>query len=92
MSTTFKNIDDIVVEIQKSGAVVVLLGVQGGLLTDPYKDEFKKIAKNRGVLYVPNVLKGIIGNQEFMSDVVHPNDKGYARIVERILPVLKKGM
>ncbi len=92
MSTTFKNIDDIVVEIQKSGAVVVLLGVQGGILTDPYKDEFKKIAKNRGALYVPNVLKGLVGNNEFMSDTVHPNDKGYAKIVERILPVLRRGM
>lgn len=92
LSTTFKNIDDIVVEIQKSGAVVILLGIQGGLLSDPYKDEFKKIANSRGTLYVPNVLRGLIGDKEFMSDTVHPNDEGYKKMVERILPVLKKGM
>jgi len=89
---TFKNIDAIVTKIQQSGAVVVLLGIQGGILSDPYESEFKKIAKNRGALYVKNVLDGIIGNEDLMFDEVHPNDKGYALIAKKILPVLKKGL
>ena len=91
-SETFKNIDAIVTKIQQSGAVVVLLGIQGGILSDPYEAEFKKIAKKRGTLYVKNVLDGIIGNEDLMFDEVHPNDKGYALIAKKILPVLKKGL
>ncbi|MCF7843401.1 arylesterase [Candidatus Gracilibacteria bacterium] len=91
LANTFKNIDNMVVEIQKSGAVVILLGIQGGVLTDPYDTEFEKIVKKRGTLHVTNVLGGLIGNREFMSDAVHPNDAGYRKIVDRILPVLRKG-
>jgi acyl-CoA thioesterase-1 len=89
---TFKNIDAIVAKIQEYGAVVVLLGIQGGILSDPYKGEFKKVAKKRGALYVPSVLENIIGEEDLMSDEVHPNDKGYTIIAKKILPVLEKGL
>lgn len=89
---TFKNLDKIVTTILDSGAVVVLLGIQGGIITDPYESEFRKLAKRRGTLYVPNVLEGIIGNQELMSDEVHPNDIGYAMISKKIYSVLKKSL
>lgn len=89
---TFKNIEDIVTRLENYGSEVVLLGIQGGILSDPYEAEFKKIVKKRGTLYVPNVLDGIIGDENLMFDEVHPNDKGYALIVKKILPVLKKGL
>lgn len=89
---TFRNIDEIVTTLQEFGAVVVLLGIQGGILSDSYASEFKKIAKNRGTLYVPNVLDGIIGHNELMSDQVHPNDDGYEIIAKKIYPVLKKAL
>ncbi len=89
---TFKNLDTIVAEIQKEGAVVILLGVQGGVFSDPYKNHFEDLAKNRGALYVPNVLDGLIANQEYMSDAIHPNDAGYKKIAEKIYPILKKAL
>jgi lysophospholipase L1-like esterase len=87
---TFKNIDEIVVGLQNEGAVVVLLGVKGGLLSDQYEERFAEIARARGALYVPNVLAGILGNTQFMGDSIHPNDAGYKKIAEKIYPVLKK--
>src|SRR3989344_1138799 len=90
IAETFKNIDDIVVELQKSGAVVVLLGIKGGLFGDHYKDYFEEIAEKRGALYVPNVLSGLLGKNEFMSDAIHPNDAGYKKIADKIYPVLQK--
>lgn len=89
---TFRNIDEIVTRLQDFGAVVVLVGIQGGILSDSYASEFKKIAKKRGTLYVPNVLGGIIGHNELMSDQVHPNDDGYEIIAKKIYPVLKKAL
>ncbi|MCF7843404.1 arylesterase [Candidatus Gracilibacteria bacterium] len=87
---TFKNLDTIVQKLQEAGAVVILLGIQGGIITDPYSGNFKLIAKNRGALYVPNVLDGIIGVDELMFDEVHPNDIGYKIIADKIYPILKK--
>ena len=87
---TFKNLDTIVTKIQDAGAVVVLLGVQGGVLGDPYKEEFESLAKRRGTVYVPNVLRGLMGRSEYMADAVHPNNTGYAKIAERIAPEIKK--
>ena len=87
---TFKNINDIVAGLQNEGAVVVLLGVKGGLLSDQYEERFAEIARVRGALYVPNVLAGLLGNTQFMEDGIHPNDAGYKKIAERTYPVLKK--
>jgi lysophospholipase L1-like esterase len=89
---TFKNIESMVTTLQEYGAVVVLLGIQGGILFDPYKEEFKKIAKRRGAFYISNILENIIGEEDLMSDEVHPNDKGYALIAKRIYPILKKAL
>lgn len=89
---TFKNIDDIVTRIQSTGAVVVLLGVRGGLLSDPYEERFEEIAKNRGTLYVSDVLDGILTNRKYMSDAIHPNDAGYQKIADRVYLMLEKAL
>jgi acyl-CoA thioesterase I len=89
---TFANIDEIVEKLQGSGAIVIILGVQGGIFSDGYKNEFKKIAEDRGALYVPNVLKGVIGQGELMDDAIHPNDAGYKKIAEKIYPVLRRAL
>jgi len=92
VATTFKNIDHIVAKLQDSGAVVVLLGIRGSILSDPYEEHFERIAKERGALYVPDVLDGLIGNRKYMSDTIHPNDVGYAKIAKKVLPALEKAL
>ena len=87
---TFKNIDDIILRLQAGGAVVVILGIKGGILSDQYDEYFEDIAEKRNTLYVPNVLAGLLGHAEFMSDEIHPNDIGYKKIADKIYPILKK--
>ncbi|HEY0980132.1 MAG TPA: GDSL-type esterase/lipase family protein [Candidatus Paceibacterota bacterium] len=89
MNETFENLDAIVEKLQANGAVVVLLGIQGGLLNDPFAAQFEALAERRGTAYVPNVLSGLIGNQSLMADAIHPNDEGYKRVAEKVLPVLQ---
>lgn len=86
---TFRNLEAIVMKIQSMGAVVVLLGIQGGVLGDPYESEFEKLAKEREVVYVSNVLEDLFGDVRYMADAVHPNDAGYARIAERVYKKLQ---
>lgn len=87
---TFSNIDTIVKKLHESGSIVVLLGVKSGILTDSHEEEFEDIAKNRGALYVRNILDGIFNEPKYMSDSIHPNDAGYKKIVEKIHPVLMR--
>lgn len=87
---TFNNLETIVEKIQNKGAVVILLGIQGGILEDPFEPRFRALARKKGTLYVPNVLEGLIGNADYMSDEIHPNDRGHRVIADKIYPVLDR--
>jgi len=87
---TFANLAQIIKTLQDSGAVVVLLGVRGGLISDGYESYYAKLAKEYHTAYVPNVLAGLIGNREYMADSIHPNDIGYAKVAKKLLPVLRR--
>lgn len=89
-SETFANLDKIVTSLEKKGAIVLLLGVRGGLLIDTYEKDFKDFAKRRELVYVPNVLDGLIGTKDLMYDQVHPNSKGYEKIAEKVSIKLKE--
>ncbi|MFZ2621268.1 MAG: GDSL-type esterase/lipase family protein [Minisyncoccia bacterium] len=87
---TFSNLEKIISKIQSKGAVVLLLGVRGGLLNDKFDSKFEDLSQKYETAYVPDVLDGILANAKYMSDAIHPNDAGYAVIGERIYPVLQK--
>ncbi|MDA1334754.1 MAG: GDSL-type esterase/lipase family protein [bacterium] len=85
---TFSNLRMMIESTQQKGSIVILLGVRGGLLKDNYKDDYKELAKEYDTAYIPNVLDGLIGTPDLMYDSIHPNDKGYEIIADRIYPVL----
>jgi lysophospholipase L1-like esterase len=89
-SETFANLAQIIQNIQGRGAIVLLLGVRGGVLSDPFAAEYQQLASTYHTAYVSNVLKGLLGHPDLMSDEVHPNDAGYAEIADRVAPVLQK--
>ncbi len=86
--TTRKNLATIIEKIQSRGSVVILLGVRGGILKDNFSDMYESLSEEYGTAYVSDVLEGLMGKKEFMSDTTHPNDSGYARIAGRVYPVL----
>ena len=88
VAETFSNLDTIITTIHDTGAIIVVLGVRGGILTDEYQSEFAKLAKKHNTVYIPDVLRGVIGRPALMADTVHPNDAGYAVIADRIYPEL----
>lgn len=88
-TTTFNNLAQIVTRFKDKGAIVVLLGVRGGLITDTYESDFKDFAQQNNLPYISNVLDGLLGDKQYMYDQIHPNDAGYKIIAERVAPVLK---
>ncbi len=87
--TTFSNLASIIERLQAAGAAVLLVGVRGGLLQDPYAAPFEELAGRSGAAHVPDVLRQVFLDPDSMADQVHPNDAGYAHIADRIQPVLE---
>lgn len=88
IETTDKNIRNIVSQFIENGTIVVLVGVRGGLLSDPFAPMYASIAKDYDLPYIPNILSGLLGNSEYLYDAIHPNDLGYARIADRLRGVV----
>jgi acyl-CoA thioesterase-1 len=88
MDKTFANLSTIIDRLHQSGSFVVLVGVRSASIRDHYEKSFKILAAEKQVLYVPNVLKGVLGNPGLMSDYIHPNDDGYKAIAERLEKIL----
>jgi acyl-CoA thioesterase-1 len=87
---TLANIRLIISKIQGGGAIVVVLGVRGNLLSGRFDDELENIADEMGAVFVPNVLDGIFGNEQLMFDTIHPNREGYALIAEKVYGILEE--
>lgn len=85
---TFANLQEITERIQASGAVTIIVGFSGGVFDSKMENYYKKIASNTGSIYVPNAMSGVIGRVLYMSDLVHPNNRGYASIANKISPYL----
>lgn len=86
---TFRNLKTIIQDFQSDGAVVLLVGVQGGIIGDRYRTPFANLAREMGTAFDPNILDGVFGNAKLMSDDgIHPNDAGYTIIADRIAQVL----
>lgn len=87
---TFSNLEKIITSFQTDGAAVVLIGVRSGLIGGGADDRYQALAEATGSVYVEDVLKGVFGNSNLMSDTIHPNDRGYAKIAERLVPIAQK--
>lgn len=88
VSETHKNLEILIQNIEERGAVVLLLGVRGGLFNDRFDTEFESLRDTYHTAFVPDVLDGLFGNEKYMSDTIHPNDLGYEIIATRVYPVL----
>lgn len=71
------NLLRIIQQIQAAGSMVVLGGIDIPLYGKGYAQMYESIARQTGSVLIPNILEGLFGHSEFMSDSIHPNDRGY---------------
>lgn len=86
-SVLFGNLRQIVDRIKSAGAEVILVGVPAGF-SDEYDREFENLATETSSIYVPNILKGILGAKEFLWDQIHPNMEGHKIMAEKVYRAL----
>jgi lysophospholipase L1-like esterase len=75
--------------IRARGAAVILAAVRLGLVVDGYNDGYDEIARRTTSVLVPDVLDGILGRADMTVDQIHPNDRGYALVADRLEPALR---
>lgn len=77
-AVAFKNLAEIVRRFQDNGALVVIGGLNVPFWGRGFGDAYQELADKTGSVLVVNVLQGILGKPELMSDRIHPNSEGYA--------------
>ena len=87
---TFENLETIVTRIRDRGAAVILVSVEIGFGTGADGRAFEALAERTSSALVRDILDGILGRQALMSDGIHPNDRGYEIMADRLEPVLRK--
>jgi lysophospholipase L1-like esterase len=86
---TFVNLGRMIDRLHQEGSFVVLIGIRSASLRDQNEKHFAKLAREKRVFYVPDMLRGLAFKPVYMSDAVHPNDAGYQKIAERLESKLK---
>ena len=87
LDETMANLEAIVVELQDRGCVVAyceVLGVVAGQRAKRHRD----LCRRLGVILIPDVLDDILGQDDLISDSIHPNDRGYRLMASRIAAIL----
>ncbi|MBN1517916.1 hypothetical protein JXA32_15230 [Candidatus Sumerlaeota bacterium] len=78
----------IIERLQQNQVVVVLIEVEGPLGFG-YGDMYKTLAREYGCIYVPNILKGVLGRPKLMHDQIHPNTAGYFQVALKVKDVIE---
>jgi acyl-CoA thioesterase-1 len=92
------NLDAIVADLKGRGTVVILAGMlaapnMGKAYASEYNAVFPAVAKKHGALFYPFFTDGVTAVPSLLlADQMHPNAKGVSVMVNRMLPVVKKGL
>ena len=81
---TISAMEQMVDAVQAAGAVAVVVDTGGTPLMSRYSKAYKKIAQEKGAVFVPGILDGIFGRKGLMSDQIHPNATGYKMVADKI--------
>jgi len=87
---TVKNLSKIIDRIQEQGAMAALVDISSGMFFWEYRWAFKKLAAEKGAIFIPVVLSKIITNPAMKSDFFHPNARGYKIIASRVYNVINR--
>ncbi len=86
----FLNLKTIITSIQDRGALVIVGGLDVPIWGRGFPENYRKVCEETGAVLVPDILKGLLGNPEKMSDAIHPNDTGYSVMAGYFHEAMKK--
>ena len=93
---TQANLDAILNKLKQHNIPVLLTGMlappnMGSEYGEDFNGLYPMLASRHDVVFYPFFLEGVAGNLELnQEDAIHPNAKGVAEIIRRILPSVKE--
>ena len=96
--TTAANLEQMIAKAQQAGVTILLIGMRAAPnLGADYQSRFDALypalAKQHGLLFYPFMLDGVAANPDLLqSDGIHPNPKGVAVIVSRMMPSILQAL
>jgi acyl-CoA thioesterase I len=94
--TTRRNLDAIIKRLQAAGVRVMLAGMYappnwGREYEADFRSIYPDLARKYGIGLYPFFLDGVAARPDLnQADGIHPNEKGVAVIVERIMPSVRR--
>jgi len=85
----FRNLELIIQKIQDKGALVVIGGIDIPFRGKNFARAYKDLAEKTGSVFIPDILEGIMGKPGMMSDMIHPNSKGYTIMAQHFYTALE---
>jgi acyl-CoA thioesterase-1 len=95
---TFANLDAILERLKVAGIHVILIGMKaprnlGESYTTAFDQLYPRLAQKHNVGFYPFFLDGVALDPALnQNDGIHPNARGIALIVERILPLVESAL
>lgn len=88
VNVTKRNFDLILTKIKSTNAKIVILGIKFYLFKGLYETDLQNFAKKYNAVLVPDIMEGIIDDQNLKHDDIHPNAKGYRKIADKLTPII----
>lgn len=85
---TLNNIKEMIERIQAKGSMVAIADISAGMFLAEYRSAFCKLAKEKGTIFIPSLLSGIITNPGMKSDFLHPNANGYKIVAQKVYRII----
>lgn len=98
IAETRKNLQGIISAATAVKAKVIVVGIQippnyGIEYAQQFRDLFAELARKNNALLVPFLLEGVADKLElFQADRLHPKAEAQSRILENVLPIVKKAL
>ena len=93
-----ENLKKIVQILREEEITIVFTGMRmvwnlGPVYTSDFNRIYPDIAEDNDLIFMPFFLEGVATKSELnIKDGIHPNQKGYAIIVDNLLPVVKQAL
>jgi len=95
-ASTYANLNDILTRLGQRNIPVLLAGMLaprnlGQEFVTAFEGAYQRLAREHDVVFVPFFLDGVAGEPALnQPDGIHPNARGVAVMVERILPAVEQ--
>ena len=84
VSRTMANIEEMIKRIQQHGSMVALADISSEFVMNEYTPGFRQLSQKYGTILIPGLLSDIMTEPSLKSDFIHPNEKGYRIVAQRV--------